>query len=162
MLQAALNGASPVSWAFASLIATGTLTTVFKWLLPAIKTMNSLPQQMTGLPQPEIAGVKTDIASLNAMLAAEIIRQSEFRVEMRQILQSRTPLFTELARDQRILAEEVSKLTSITKTIQEQVREIENATRNVPAAIERSEDTAVRVDQIVARLDAQQRSGHMK
>ena len=162
MLQAVLPTASPVSWAFASLIVTGTLTTVFKWLLPAIKTMNAMPQLATGLPQPEIAGLKTDVASLNAMLAAEIIRQSEFRVEMRQILQSRTPVLTELARDQRILAEEMSKLTSVTKLIQEQVREIENLTRNIPEAIDRSEQTAQRVDQLVARLDSQQRAGHMK
>lgn len=161
LIQAVTNSApttSPAVWAGVVAVFTACGTVAIKWIIPGLMALRKQGPDVevvtTGSRASSsgmatfvgIDDIKRRLDQQDQTTQKEAMAAAEFRVELRGLLNSRTQIFTDIARDQRILAEEMTKCASAIEGLQSKTDEIERRSRGQEAAI-------VSVTGITATLD---------
>lgn len=128
----------PIDWAIVLAILTAVTHFVVRYLVPAFRNLRQ-PERFENLGMESLKNfIEANVGQLRDLtlaFQAEIQRQTEWRAEMRALLIQRTPMLAEMASDQRILAEEMTKVAVAMTELKLQVTELEKRSRGQEEAI---------------------------
>lgn len=156
---------SPAVWAGVVAVFTACGTVAVKWIVPGLMALRKQGPDVevvtTGSRQSS-SGMATfvgiddikrrlDVQDQNAI--AEAKAAAEFRMELRGMLMNQISASTDGAREQRVLAEEMTKLATAVEGLQSKVEEIEKRSRGQETAISSVTNITGAIERIERRLN---------